>query len=169
MASCWNASRISIAARACQTLAAGGAFAETSRLREVFGVVWARRVELSQRRAQRIKPRGVGKFVVLDGAPDLRRYRGELVVRKVNCRHGPDIIGRYLSSKEKGDMPRGGAFHRVARRECSLGPCIPAYAMRPIMASRILLTVDVSVRTVTGICGSQGVLPRRQPIENRTR
>ena len=27
-------------------------------------------------------------------------YRGELVVGEINCRHGPDIIGRHLSSKE---------------------------------------------------------------------
>jgi hypothetical protein len=45
----------------------------------------------------------VGKLVVLDGAPDCRRYRGELVVGEVNCRHGPDIIGRDLSSKERVD------------------------------------------------------------------
>jgi hypothetical protein len=36
----------------------------------------------------------VQKPVVLDSAPDGRRYRGELVVREVNCRHDPDIIDR---------------------------------------------------------------------------
>jgi hypothetical protein len=38
-----------------------------------------RRVELPQRRAQRIQARGERKSVRLDGAPDCRRYRGELV------------------------------------------------------------------------------------------
>ena len=46
--------------------------------------------------------------VVFDDAADCGCYRGELVVGKVNCRHGPDIIGRHLSSKERDDMPRGG-------------------------------------------------------------
>jgi hypothetical protein len=32
-------------------------------------------------------------------------YRGQLVVGAVNCRHGPDIIGRHLSSKKTVDMP----------------------------------------------------------------
>ena len=56
--------------------------------------------ELSQRSAQRIEPRGVGKSVAFDGAPDCRCYRGEFVVGEVNCRHGPDIIGRHLSNKK---------------------------------------------------------------------
>jgi hypothetical protein len=59
------------------------------------------RLELSQRRAQRIEPRRVGKPVVLDGAPDCRCRRGEFVVGEINCRHGPDIIGRHLSSKKR--------------------------------------------------------------------
>jgi hypothetical protein len=37
---------------------------------------------------QRIKARGVGKFVVLYGAPDGRCHRGELVVGEINRRHG---------------------------------------------------------------------------------
>lgn len=41
-----------------------------------------------------------GESVVFNGAPDCRCYRGELVVGEVNCRHGPDIIGRNLFSKE---------------------------------------------------------------------
>ena len=45
--------------------------------------------KLSQHRAKRIKTRCVRKLVVFDGAPDDRRYRGELVVGEVNCRHGP--------------------------------------------------------------------------------
>jgi hypothetical protein len=52
------------------------------------GWLWGRRVELSQCRAQRIEARGARKAVVFDGAPDGRRYRSELVVREVNCRHG---------------------------------------------------------------------------------
>ena len=74
-----------------------------------LGLLWGR-LELSQRRAQRIKARGVGKFVVFDGAPDCRGYRGKFVVGEVNCRHGPDIIGRHLSSKERDDLPRGARF-----------------------------------------------------------
>ena len=46
------------------------------------------RVELSQRRAQRIEPRGVGKSVVLYDAPDRRCYSGKLVVGEVNRRYG---------------------------------------------------------------------------------
>ena len=42
----------------------------------------------------------MGKSVVFDGAPDRRCYRGQLVVSEVNCRHGPDIIGRRLPSKK---------------------------------------------------------------------
>lgn len=71
----------------------------------VRGWLWGRHVEPRQRRAQRIKPRGVGISVVCDAATDCRRHRGVLVIGKVNCRHGPDIIGRYLSSKNRGDMP----------------------------------------------------------------
>jgi hypothetical protein len=74
-----------------------------------LGLLWGR-LELSQRRAQRIKPRGVGKFVVFDGAPEGRCYRGKFVVGEVNCRHGPDIIGRHLSSKKRDDLPRGARF-----------------------------------------------------------
>jgi hypothetical protein len=37
---------------------------------------------------KRIKARGVGKFVVLYGAPDGRCHRGELVVGEINRRHG---------------------------------------------------------------------------------
>jgi len=36
------------------------------------GWLWGCRVELSQRRAQRVEARGVGKPVVFDGAPDCR-------------------------------------------------------------------------------------------------
>jgi hypothetical protein len=43
----------------------------------------------------------VGKSVVLYGAPDCHGNSGEFVGGEVNCRHGPDIIGRHLSSKEK--------------------------------------------------------------------
>jgi hypothetical protein len=59
-----------------------------------------RRVEPPQRRTQRIKPRRARKPVRLDDAPDCRGNSSELVVGEVNCRHGPDIIGRNLSSKE---------------------------------------------------------------------
>ena len=55
----------------------------------------AGRLELSQRRAQRIKARGVGESVVLYGAPDCRCYCGELVVGEGNCRlkqTGLDIL-----------------------------------------------------------------------------
>ena len=45
----------------------------------------------------RIKARGARKFVRLDGEPDGRRYRGELVVREVNCRHGPDYSRRVIA------------------------------------------------------------------------
>jgi hypothetical protein len=46
----------------------------------------------------------VRKFVVFDGAPDCRCYRGKLVVGEVNYRHGLDIIGLYLSSKKRVDV-----------------------------------------------------------------
>jgi hypothetical protein len=58
-----------------------------------------RRGAASTGRAQRIKARGVGISVAFDDATDCRCHRGQLVVGKVNCRHGPDIIGRDLSSK----------------------------------------------------------------------
>jgi hypothetical protein len=51
----------------------------------------------------------------VDGAPDGRRYRGELVVREVNCRHGPDIIGRHLFSKEMFEVPEPGVSTSVQR------------------------------------------------------
>jgi hypothetical protein len=31
-----------------------------------------------------------GDIVIFDGAPNGRRYRGQLVVREVNCLHGPE-------------------------------------------------------------------------------
>ena len=45
----------------------------------------------------------MGKSVVFDVAPDCRCYRGEFVVGEVNCRHGPDIVGRHLPSKKRLD------------------------------------------------------------------
>jgi hypothetical protein len=75
------------------------------RLRE-RGWLWGRD-ELRKRRAQRIKPRGMGKSVVFDGAPDYRSYRGEFLVGEANCRHGSDSIGRHLSSKEAIATPGG--------------------------------------------------------------
>ena len=78
--------------------------------------LWGRRVELPQRRAQRIQPRGMGKPVVLDGAPDCRRYCGVLVVREINCRHGLIIIiiGADI-------MPLFGGRCRCRRRRRRLG------------------------------------------------
>jgi hypothetical protein len=59
----------------------------------------------------------VGKLVVFDGAPDRRCYRSKLVVGEVNCRHGSDIIGRHLSSKEafvrEAFMVRENDFERI--------------------------------------------------------
>ena len=57
----------------------------------------------------------MGKPVVFDGAPDCRCYRGELVVGEVNCRHGPDIIGRHLSSKEMFEVTEPGVSAPVKR------------------------------------------------------
>ena len=51
-------------------------------------------------------------LVVLDGAPDGRRYRGQLVVREVNCWHRSDIIGRDLFNKERGHVRMGEASRR---------------------------------------------------------
>ena len=51
---------------------------------------WLRsRIELAQRRTQRIEARRVRKTVDGYGAPDCRCHRGKLVVGEVNCRHGP--------------------------------------------------------------------------------
>ena len=63
-----------------------------------------RRVEPRQRRAQGIKARRVRISVAFDDATDCRCHRGQLVVGEVNCRHGLDIIGLYLSSKERVDV-----------------------------------------------------------------
>ena len=63
------------------------------------GRLWGR-LELSQRRAQRIEARGVGKSVVFDGAPDRRGYRGGFVGGEVNCRHGRIVSADILPSKE---------------------------------------------------------------------
>ena len=65
------------------------------------------RLEHSQRRAQRIEARSVGKSVVFDGTPDRRSYRGEFTVGEANSRHGPASIGRHLSSKEAIAPPGG--------------------------------------------------------------
>jgi len=46
----------------------------------------------------------VGISVACDGATDCRCYGGQLLVGEVNCRHGLDIIGLYLSSKERVDV-----------------------------------------------------------------
>jgi hypothetical protein len=53
-------------------------------------------VQLRHRCTHRNEPRGVGEFVVFDGAPDCRRYRGKLVVGEVNCRHGPDYAAGII-------------------------------------------------------------------------
>ena len=54
----------------------------------------------------------MGESVVFNGAPDCRCYRGELVIGEVNCRHGPDIIGRNLFSKERFEVPEPGVQRR---------------------------------------------------------
>jgi hypothetical protein len=62
----------------------------------------------------------VGISVAFDDATDCRCYRGQLVGGEINCRHGPDIIGRQLSSKKRGEMPHGGASGwRVIERAVS--------------------------------------------------
>jgi hypothetical protein len=62
--------------------------------------LWGRRrLQPRQGRAKRIEAWGVGKFVAFDEAADYRCYRGQLVVREVNCRHGPVIIGRDLFNR----------------------------------------------------------------------
>ena len=64
----------------------------------------------------------MGKSVIFNGAPDCRCHRGEFVGGEVNCRHGSDIIGRHLSSKE--------AFR--ARRWRHHGGCLgPSAACKP--------------------------------------
>jgi hypothetical protein len=66
----------------------------------VRGWLWGR-VELPQCRAQRIQARGVRKSVRLDGVRTAAvTAANSSSVREVNCRHGPDIIGRYLFNKE---------------------------------------------------------------------
>jgi hypothetical protein len=54
------------------------------------------RLELAQRRAQRIEARGVGKPVVLYEAPERRGYSGKLVVGEANCR-GHDALPSMLA------------------------------------------------------------------------
>jgi hypothetical protein len=84
-----------------------GALGGFGRRRGLRGRAWfCGRLELPQRRPQRVKAWGVGISIALDDVADCRRYRGELVGREVNYRHGPNVIGRDLSSKEMVDMPR---------------------------------------------------------------
>jgi hypothetical protein len=74
---------------------------------------------------------GFGSGVGFGVAPDGRFCRGELVIREVNCRHGPDIIGRHLSSKERGDMPGGASGRDVLERALSqLGEGHPGFERR---------------------------------------
>jgi hypothetical protein len=42
----------------------------------------------------------VGISVAFDDATDCRCHRGQLVGGEVNRRHGPDISGRQMSSKQ---------------------------------------------------------------------
>jgi hypothetical protein len=75
--------------------------------------------------------RGAGGNLSVSMAPDGRFCRGELVVREVNCRHDPDIIGRHLSSKERGDMPGGASGRDVLERALSqLGEGHPGFERR---------------------------------------
>jgi hypothetical protein len=46
----------------------------------------------------------VGISVAFDDATDCRCHRGEFVGGEVNCRHGPDIIGRHLFNKVGRDV-----------------------------------------------------------------
>jgi hypothetical protein len=78
-----------------------------ARLSALAGRAFGRGDALTPRRAS--PARRVRISVVFDDAPDCRCHRGELVGGEANCRHGSDVIGRHLSSKEKVDMPRDGA------------------------------------------------------------
>ena len=51
----------------------------------------------------------MGILVVLYEAPDCRVTAASSSAGRSIVGTGPDIIGRQLSSKERGDMPRGGA------------------------------------------------------------
>jgi hypothetical protein len=108
------ASRVYRLAR-LSALAGGGAFgsgagfgsSETAdRASAVFCLVAASSLASAARSGSR---RGAWGY----GAPDCRCHRGQLVGGEVNCRHGPDIIGRHLSSKERVDIAtrrRGARF-----------------------------------------------------------
>jgi hypothetical protein len=58
----------------------------------MWGWLSGRRLELAQRRAQRVKPRGMRKPILVDGAPDCRRQRSKLIVAEVNCRLGAERV-----------------------------------------------------------------------------
>ena len=73
------------------------------------------RVQLPQRRAQRIKPRGVGKSVAYDGLPDGRCRRGKLGGGEVNCRHGPPPTCAVLAAPSRRATCRRSASPRCAR------------------------------------------------------
>ena len=59
----------------------------------------------------------MGKSVVFDGAPNRCCYRGKLVVGEVNCRPGPDSIGRHCSARRlrAAGGPRASAVFKAAR------------------------------------------------------
>jgi hypothetical protein len=81
-------------------------------------------IQSRQRRAQRIKARRVRKSVAFDNATDCRCHRGQLVVGKVNCRHGPgynrpkfvqQVEGRHASIAQ---MALQNAASRGAANRC---------------------------------------------------
>jgi hypothetical protein len=126
MGACYRRARLS-------ALAGGGAFGSAGGLGAVaLAIASLSPVSMTASSnfaiAVRIKP-AAGRGEIYrprwcDGwPPSLRRPR----VREVNCRHGPDIIGRHLSSKERVDTPRGGrAFSNAVAStnpaEAEIGP-----------------------------------------------
>jgi hypothetical protein len=57
----------------------------------------------SRRGAWGNRSSSMARRIAFDGAPDCRCHRGKLVGGEVNCRHGPDIVGRHLPSKKRLD------------------------------------------------------------------
>jgi hypothetical protein len=62
----------------------------------------------------------VGILVVLYEAPDGRRYRGQLVIREVNCRHGPGYNRRRFVQQGEGEGQEPG-FPATLMGEIVLG------------------------------------------------
>jgi hypothetical protein len=116
-----------------------------------------RRIALRQRRAQRVEAWGAWEPVFFDGAPDCRHHCGVLVLGKINCRHGSDVIGR-----------NGAISNALRRRGITRSPW--ALVSESDGGTRLSFPSTDPGRevcqpnAVVGLCHMRASLPARRPV-----